>query len=96
MRQKNIFNEKSGPESFGVFIRGARASLNLTQVEMAKKMGISKSTLCDIEMGRQLVSVALAVKIAKRCGLSELIAVQATIQDQLCKADLKFKVKMMA
>ena len=86
-----------GPESFGGFLRGARASQDLTQVEMAKKLKISKSTLCDIEKGRQHVSPSLASKIAKKLRFSEKIAVQleekgnALYKKMLKTADLKEK-----
>ena len=91
------FLEKlDGPLTFGMFLRAARTTLDLTQVAMAKKLGISRGTLCDIEKGRQLVSPALAVKIAKKSGLSEKVAVKACLQDQLNKAKIKMKVDLSA
>ncbi len=40
--------------------------MGVTQVQMAKKLGITKGTLCDIEKGRQLVSATFAVKVARK------------------------------
>lgn len=91
----DILEKEIGTESFGGFLRGARASKDLSQVEMARLLGISRSTLCDIEKGRHLVSPALAVRIAKSCGLSEKIAVTAALQDQLNKAHLKMQVAIV-
>jgi len=85
-----------GKISFGMFLRVARKSQELTQVTMAKKLDMAKGTLCDIEKGRQTVSPELAFKIAKKCGLSEIVAVQLAIQDQLTKSKLNFKVKLAA
>lgn len=85
-----------GPVSFGGFLRAARASRDLSQTEMAKFLGIAKSTLCDIEKGRHLVSPQLAAKIAKKCKLSVIVAVEAAIQDQLRKAKLGYKVNLVA
>jgi DNA-binding XRE family transcriptional regulator len=91
-----ILDKELGPVSFGGFLRAARASKDLSQTEMAKMLGIAKSTLCDIEKGRHLVSPELAAKIAKKCKLSVIVAVEAAIQDQLRKAKLGFKVNLVA
>jgi DNA-binding XRE family transcriptional regulator len=86
--------KKFGPVSFGGFLRSARTMKDMTQVEMADFLGVSKSTLCDIEKSRQLVSIDLASKIARKCDLSESFAVQAAITDQLRRAGLKFDVEI--
>jgi len=85
-----------GPLTFGMFLRVARKSMDLTQVELAKMLGMTKGTLCDIEKSRQLVSPELAVKIAKKAGLSKKLAVQACLQDQLKKAKIKMTVELSA
>ena len=41
--------KRFGPITFGGFLRSARTMKDLSQVEMAEFLGISKSTLCDIE-----------------------------------------------
>ncbi len=92
-RLRDILEKDLGPMNFGSFLRGARTSKDLSQVDMAEFLGISKSTLCDIEKGRQAVTPALAAKIAKRCGLSELVAVETAVNDQLRRAGLKMTVK---
>jgi len=91
---KKILEKRLGPITFGSFLRAARTMQDKTQVEMAAFLGISKSTLCDIEKGRQLVSVELASKIAKKCQLSEEQAVKAAITDQLRRAGIKFEVEI--
>lgn len=85
-----------GPVSFGGFLRRARASNDLSQVDMAKKLGIARSTLCDIEKGRHLVSPSMAAKIAKICGLSIEMAVTLAFQDQLDRANLDLRVAVAA
>lgn len=85
-----------GKLTFGKFLRAARTSKGLTQVEMARSLGISKGSLCDIEKGRQLVSPELAVKIAKNAGLSEKLAVQTCLQDLLHRANIKMRVDLSA
>ena len=73
---------------------GIRTTLDLTQVEMAKRLGISKAALCEIEKGRTLVSPQAACKYAKKAGFSETVALEACFQDQLRKAKIKKRVKI--
>ena len=91
-----VLAKETGPLTFGMFLRAARTAMDVTQVEMARRLGISRSTLCDIEKGRQLVSPELAVRIAKTAGLSTTVAVKACLQDQLNKAKIKLKVELSA
>ena len=91
---KNYLEERVGFHTFGMFVRSARTVMDLSQVEMAKFLGLSKSTLCDIEKGRQLVSPTLAAKIAKKCKRSVKVAIAASLQDQLRKANLKYTVSV--
>ena len=92
----STLEKELGPLTFGMFLRVARTSMDLNQSELAKKLGIAKGTLCDIEKGRQLVSPILAKRIAKKAGLSEQIAIQACLQDQLRKAKINLKVDVGA
>ena len=96
MSLSNLLEKELGQVSFGGFLRGARASKDLTQTEMAKMLGMAKSTLCDIEKGRQRVSASLAKKIAIKAGLSVEVAIQACLQDQIRKVGMKHQVKLIA
>lgn len=90
---RDVLEKDLGPMTFGSFLRGARTLKDMSQVQMAKFLGITKSTLCDIEKGRQSVTPALAAKIAKKCGLSVVVAVETAVNDQLRRAGLKISVK---
>ena len=81
-----------GPLSFALFMRVARESSGLTQEAFGKKMGLTRANVCDIEQGRRLVSTELAVKIAKKAGLPEKMALQACLQDQVRKAGSEARV----
>jgi transcriptional regulator with XRE-family HTH domain len=89
-----VLQKDLGPLSFSMFLRAARTALDLSQSEMAKKLGMARGTLCDIEKGRQLVSPALAKKIAKKAGLSATVAIKACLQDQLRKAHIDLTVEL--
>ena len=45
-------------------IKDRREELGISQKELAEKVGISQSFLCDIEQGRNKPSISVAVKIA--------------------------------
>ena len=83
---KAKFEKDVGPLTFALFMRVSRNSLGLTQEQFGKKVGLSRANICDIEKGRQLVSTELAVKIARKVGLPEKIALQTCLQDQVYKA----------
>lgn len=95
-RLSPILEKKHGSMTFALFLRTARESLGLTQTEMAQKLGLARGTLCDVEKGRQLVSVALAKKIATKAKLSQALAIKACIQDQLNKANVHLTFKLVA
>lgn len=82
------------PFTFGRFIKMVRMDLELSQVEMAKKLKMAPGTLCDIEKGRQVVSVKLALKIAKMGGFPEEYSVRLAIQGQLDRANIKLTVQL--
>ena len=92
-RLRDVLEKSLGPLTFGGYMRGARVMKDKSQVEMAKFLGMSKSTLCDIEKGRQGVTPGLAAKIARKCGFPEIVAVELAINDQLRRAGLKWTVK---
>ncbi|MCY4523918.1 MAG: helix-turn-helix transcriptional regulator [Halobacteriovoraceae bacterium] len=92
----DLIEEELGEITFGTFLRAARTSLGITQAEMGKKLRVSRSVICDIEKGRQLVSPELAIKIAKRAKLSEKLAVKLCLQDLLKKYNIKMKIKLVA
>jgi len=60
-----------GELTFGGLIEAMRQAEEMSQVDFAKKLGISKQHLCDIEKGRKFVSPERAAKFAKILGHSE-------------------------
>ncbi len=51
-------------------IKVLRAEKNLTQEELAKKIGLSRQTINSIEKGKYVPSVLIALKMAKVFGVS--------------------------
>jgi len=91
-----FFEKEMGPMTFGTFLTGARLTSGLSQSQLARKLKVSRSMICDIEKGRVVVSPALAVRIARIAGFPEKFAVKYCLQDQLRKAKIKMNVKVDA
>ena len=95
-KRKSLVEQYADSLTFGDFLLAARTGLDLTQSEMGKKLDVSKSFICDMEKGRQLVSPKMALKIAKKVGLSEKLAVKLCLQDLLNREKIKMTVDLAA
>ena len=86
--------EKIGPLTFGDLLLMAREDLELSQVAMSEKLGITKQKLCDFEKGRRLPSPKMAVSWAKKLKHPQEVWIQVVLQDQLRRDKLSFKVSV--
>jgi antitoxin HigA-1 len=84
------------PLSLGTAIESVRKSEELSQDECARKLGVSKSHLCDVEKGRKTVSPERAAKWARVLGYPESVFVRLAIQGELDAAGLRYKVGIEA
>lgn len=78
--------------SFGRLLKSHRLGEELTQVEMAKRLKLSKQGLNDLESGRKIPSIRRAVTIARRIHIMDELAVQLVLQDRVRQEKLNFKV----
>jgi transcriptional regulator with XRE-family HTH domain len=85
-----------GPLTFGSMIESIRQCDEISQVDLAKRMSLSRAYLCDIEKGRRPVSPERAAEFAKVLGYSVAQFVATAIGDQLRHAGLKFTVDLKA
>ena len=85
-----------GPLTLARAIESIRKGNQLSQIECAKKLGVSKSHLCDVEKGRKVVSPERAAKWARVLGYPESVLVKLAIQGELDAAGLKYKVEIEA
>jgi transcriptional regulator with XRE-family HTH domain len=85
-----------GPLTFGSAVEAIRQGEGLTQTQLAARLGVTKSHLCDIERGRKLVSPERAARFAKVLGYSPEQFVQMVLQEALDRAGLRYKVKLRA
>jgi DNA-binding XRE family transcriptional regulator len=96
IKAEEFFRNEMGPMTFGTFLVGVRHSMNISQADLARKLKVSRSMICDIEKGRVLVSPALAMKIARIGKFPEDMAIKYCLEDQLRKAKIKMKVNVGA
>jgi transcriptional regulator with XRE-family HTH domain len=85
-----------GPLTLGRAMESIRKCEELSQDECAKKLGVSKSHLCDVEKGRKTVSPERAAKWARILGYPESVMVRLALQGELDAAGLKYKVEIEA
>ena len=83
-----------GKVTFGRALWAYRKGEEITQSELAKTLGISSSSLCDLEKGRTIPTVRRAARVARRLGQSEKIWVQLAVQDSFVDAGLNYRVSV--
>ncbi len=93
---KRLEKISAGPLTLGRAIESIRKGEDLSQDECAKKLGVSKSHLCDVEKGRKTVSPERAAKWARTLGYPESVLVRLAIQSELDAAGLRYKVEIEA
>ena len=85
-----------GRITLGALIEAIRQGETMTQEELAARLAISKSHLCDIEKGRKLVSPERAARFAELLGYSSDQFVRLALQDALDRAGLRYTVRVTA
>jgi transcriptional regulator with XRE-family HTH domain len=93
-----VFKELRKGKSLALsqLLRSLRLCDELTQLEFAKKLGISKQNLCDIEKGRKGISPGRAAMFAKKLGYDQIIFVKLALEEILEKDKLKLKITVKA
>lgn len=81
-----------GELTFGRLLKSHRLGEEMSQVQMAKLLKMSKQSLNDIESGRTLPSIARASEIARKIGLMEATLVELALQDQIRREKLNLIV----
>jgi transcriptional regulator with XRE-family HTH domain len=82
--------------TFGMAVEALRVRDEYSQAEFAKKLGVSRQYLCDIEKGRRLVSPEQAARFAKAFGHPPAVLVRLALQDAVTESGLKLIVKVEA
>lgn len=85
-----------GPLTLGMAIRATREGEEISQAQFARRLGVTRSYLCDLEKNRKTVSPAKAAKFARVLGFSEQQYVRLALQDALRRAGLAYTVEIRA
>lgn len=80
--------------SLGSLLLAIREGDEMTQVEFAYKLGVSKQYLCDLEHGRKVISPKTAAKFAVLLGYSAAQFVKLAIQDELDRYHIPLHVEV--
>lgn len=94
MTMTEQLRKKFGEFHIGRILVMNREDLELTQAAMAKKIGISRGNLCDLEKGRKHLSLERALEFAKFFGIQEQHMTELWLQLEVRRAKLPYKVKI--
>lgn len=69
---------------FASNLRAYRAKADLSQVELAKRVGVNKDSVGNWEDGKYMPSLGIAVRVANTLGVSldQLVGREATLVNQ--------------
>jgi transcriptional regulator with XRE-family HTH domain len=93
---KTLERITGGPLTLARLIQSIRLGEEVTLAEFAKKLGVSRQHLCDIEKGRKVVSPERAARFAMVLGYSKEQFVALALQALVDEADLDLKVEVKA
>jgi transcriptional regulator with XRE-family HTH domain len=82
--------------SLGSFLAAIRQGEEMTQVEFAKLLSISKQNLCDIEHRRRSVSLKAASGFARKLGYAPDQFIRLALQDIVDREGVHFIVEIKA
>lgn len=80
--------------TFGSLVRSLRLSDEITQVELAKRVGVSKQFLSDVEHDRKDVGINFAKKVSDALGYAVEPLIELLIREQLKKQQLNYIVEL--
>jgi antitoxin HigA-1 len=85
-----------GPLTLGRLLEAIRIGDELNQATFARKLGISRSHLSDIEHGRKNVSLPRALRFARTLGYPQDQFARLALQAMVLEAGLTLQVKLEA
>ena len=96
MKSLKILEKITGDKlTLGKFLWAIRQSEELSQVEFAEKLGITKQYLCDLEHQRKFISPKLAANYADKLSYSKEQFVRLALQDMVDREGLDILVEVL-
>jgi len=84
-----------GPLTLGELLLSIRRGEQMSQVELARRLGVSRSHLCDLEKGRKTLSPRRAAQFARILGYRETQFVRLALQAMIEEAGLQLAVEVV-
>jgi transcriptional regulator with XRE-family HTH domain len=103
MRIKSEMTEKTLKEiekitgtalTLGKLLWAIRQADDVSQIDFASKLGITRQHLCDIEHERKGVSPKLAAQYASLLGYSEIQFIRLSLQDLMKRENLNVEIEV--
>jgi transcriptional regulator with XRE-family HTH domain len=83
-----------GPLTFAKVLKAWRQCEGLSQKDLAKRLGVTPSTLAGLESGRSIPSLKRAERIAKNMGAMPQQWVRLALQDYINKSGVEYSIKV--
>ena len=83
-------------KSLGRLVSALRMFEGLSQAELARKLGLRRGVVCDLEADRRVLMPAQASQIAKALGYDEEVIIGFAVEDWLAREGLAFEVALSA
>ncbi|HDV5785700.1 TPA: helix-turn-helix transcriptional regulator [Legionella pneumophila] len=93
---KKYLEKLVGRMSLGKAIRAIRQGEEVSQIEFAQRLGVSKQYLCDLEHDRKVVSAKKAKQFAEILGYSPEHFIALAFQDSLEHDGIRMQVDVRA
>lgn len=81
--------------TFGGLVRAMRETDEMTQAELARRLGVSRQFLNAVELGRSQVGLEFAKRVADALGYSPEPFAEILIREQLKKAGIECEVYLI-
>ena len=94
-KNKKDLDRKYGKMTISRFLKAYRKTEEMTQAELARKLGWSKGNICDIENGRRNLGLDRAKILSKKLGFPLDYVLEIILNEQLINAGLKYDVKLI-
>ena len=91
-----ILEREYGHLSFGQLIKALRIEKQQNQKIFSKQLGITVSSLSDIECGKKIPSLNRAAELAKKLNQSEIGFIELALSDSIRKAGFKYKLSLQS
>ena len=88
----NTKKNKTAPLSFGDFLKSHRLGEEMSQIDFAAFLNLSKQRLSDLENNKGNVSIKLCKELAAKIGVPAEWLAALALQDMINKEGLNLKV----